>query len=203
MTTETKQSHNLKTLKRHTRYYQSGGDLIVIVGDTSFRVASVFFTRESKDFEDRLAESAKAADPTSVPKTAETDRCPTHIIVIASSENVTAEDFAHLCWVFFNEKFSVYETTLTAWKTILRLANQWNFAQVKDLAFREVDAPGKFSIPLVERIILYTEYKAAFSYVEPLYVDLLSRAAHLDLDEANALGLETVLKISAARESLR
>ncbi|KAF9445069.1 hypothetical protein P691DRAFT_806204 [Macrolepiota fuliginosa MF-IS2] len=196
---------SLKSLRRHELYYDEAGDLIIIVGDTSFRVPSSFFTRESRVFRDRLAEgrAAKLNSDASRKNKSDDDTCQTHTIVIEADEKVSANDFAQLCWVFFNPKLSIYEAPLPKWQTILRLANQWNFAEVKDLAFREIDHPGKFNLIFIDRLVLYRNYKAERIYLEKLYVELLSRPEPLSFEEANKLGLTDTLLISGARERLR
>jgi len=103
----------------------------------------------------------------------------------------------------FCRKLSIYETTLDNWKTILRLADQYKFAAVKDLAFREIDKPGAFDVSIVERIILYRKYNADRKYLEKLYVELLARPEPLTFNEGQDLSLELALLISGARERLR
>lgn len=100
-------------------------------------------------------------------------------------------------------KLSIYDASLNKWKTILRLANQWHFAEVKDLAFRELDIPGKFSLSIVERIVLYRQYASDRKYLEPLYAQLLSRSEPLTVEEGQSLGITSALLISGARERLR
>jgi hypothetical protein len=69
-------------------------------------VASVFFTRESTIFRDRLLEGVpKGGDeksPQSRKNTDTSDVCVKQTIVIEAHENVTADDFAQLCSIFFN-----------------------------------------------------------------------------------------------------
>lgn len=99
-------------------------------------------------------------------------------------------------------RFSIYENTLESWKTILRLANQWDFPEVKDLAFRELENVTKFPIPLVERIVLYRKHKAEPKYLEPLYYSLLSRFEPLTEKEGEALELKLALQVNALREGI-
>jgi len=109
-----------------------------------------------------------------------------------------AEIFPGYC-----RKLSIYETTLVNWKTILRLADQYKFTEVKNLAFREIDKSGAFDMSIVERIILYRKYDADRKYLETLYVELLARPEPLTLSEGQDLSLELALLISGARERLR
>ncbi|KAF9449276.1 hypothetical protein P691DRAFT_667854, partial [Macrolepiota fuliginosa MF-IS2] len=193
----------LKNLKEHDIYYDNGSDLIVIVGDTSFRVPSYFFTRDSPIFRERLAEGQKGngADASTKPKTVDhRDRASLYTIVIEPEEKVSADDFAKLCWVFLNTKLSIYEESLGTWEVILRLSTQWQFTEVKDLAFRELHRPGKFNLSLIDRIVLYDRYHAEQKYLEPLYGELLCRAKSLTEEEGTALGMKDVIRISRARE---
>lgn len=74
---------------------------------------------------------------------------------------------------------------------------------MKNLALRELDTPGQFTLPLVERIVLYRQYDADKKYLGPLYEKLLSRAEPLTSEEGYALGMALVLLVSEAREHLR
>lgn len=73
----------------------------------------------------------------------------------------------------------IYDTSLETWKVILRLATQHKFSQVKNLAFRELNTPGKLKFSLVEMVVLYPQFKAEKKYLDPLYKDLLWRIEHL------------------------
>jgi hypothetical protein len=55
---------------------------------------------------------------------------------------------------------------------------------------------------LVERIILYQKYHADRKYIGPLYEELLARPAPLSQQEGEALGLKSVIEITAARDEL-
>ncbi|KAF9442035.1 hypothetical protein P691DRAFT_779588 [Macrolepiota fuliginosa MF-IS2] len=167
----------LKNLEEHDVYYDNGSDLIVIVGDTSFRVLSYFFTRDSPVFRERLAEGQKGngADASTKPKIADhRDHASLYTIVIEPEEK----------------------------EVILRLSTQWQFTEVKDLAFRELHRPGKFNLSLIDRIVLYDRYHAEQKYLEPLYGELLCRAKSLTEEEGTALGMKDVIRISRARETL-
>ncbi|KAL9712183.1 hypothetical protein Ac2012v2_005260 [Leucoagaricus gongylophorus] len=189
----------LTNIKNHDSYYIKGGDLSILVDDTRFLVPSYFFSRESPDFKERLQAKASANDISKSSGHVQTIQ----EIIIHADENVTPDDFAQLCWVFFNEKISIYETTIENWQTILRLASQYKFAEVKELAFREIDKPGVFDMSIVDRIILYRKYNADRNYLEKLYVELLGRPEPLTIEEGDKLSLKLALLISGARERLR
>lgn len=66
--------------------------------DTLFRVASIFFTRESVVFRDCLLGTAANLQPSEVG----TDCTPLYILGIPPKANVTPNDFAQFCSVVFN-----------------------------------------------------------------------------------------------------
>ncbi|KAJ3562671.1 hypothetical protein NP233_g9425 [Leucocoprinus birnbaumii] len=195
----------LKSLKKHPVYYHPGGDLIIIVGDTSFRIASIFFARESEVFRERLSEDLTKTNGTDRNKSknaTDPDTSTNHTIVIEAHELVSPDDFAELCSIFYNPQFSIYEKTLTSWKTVLRLADQWSFKEVKALAFRELEKADRFPMPLVDRIVLYQRYNADKAYLEPLYEELISRREALTEQEGEALGMRCTTRVNKVRQEL-
>ncbi len=103
----------------------------------------------------------------------------------------------------FPRKLGTYDAPLETWKVVLRLATQYQFSEVRNLAFRELDILGKSNMSLVERIVLYRQYDADRKYLDPLYEELLSRPKPLSSEEGEAFGLATALLIARAREQLR
>ncbi|KAJ7601929.1 hypothetical protein B0H17DRAFT_128796 [Mycena rosella] len=83
--------------------------------------APIFFERESKFFKTQLA----------VPATPGRTRIGTADDSAIMLDNVRSADFAKLLWVFYNPKYSLYESTIEDWSTILELAQRWEFAEVK------------------------------------------------------------------------
>ncbi len=74
------------------------------VGNVCFRQASYFFTRESHVFRDRLAEDIGKKKTTNHtgPDSANSDVCAGHTLIIKPDENVSPDDFAELCSIFYN-----------------------------------------------------------------------------------------------------
>jgi hypothetical protein len=86
------------------------------------------------------------------------------------------------------------------WIVILRLAAQWKFMEVKELAISRLEL---FEMEVIKRIQLYQACWVSEKYLFPLYLQLASREELLGLDEAQALGIETFVLIQQARERLR
>lgn len=97
-------------------------------------------------------------------------------------------------------EYSIYNAPLDKWKRILTLAQQWGFVQVERLCVRELE---KLSIPPVEKIQLYQDFKIDANLLHGSYVALTIRSEPLDVDEGNKLGLSTSLNIARARELAR
>jgi len=176
--------------KRHPIYYFEGGDLHVVVAETLFRVHSYFFIRESRPFHRK----ANPVSPGS-PREGLTELAPILL------ENISPEEFETFLWVFYNPLLSVYETTIEKWKMILRLADLWDFKEVKELAVRELHK--KQELDLVDRLALYQNYKVDPCHLVPLYGFLCARDTPLTLQESKILGLDTTLLIANMREQLR
>ena len=96
--------------------------------------------------------------------------------------------------------YSLYDAPISAWETILYFADHYDFAQIKDLAVRELQTK---DISLVDRIILYHKYRVPQNYLIPLYEELCTHEIPPSVPEAIKLGLVAVVIIFQARERLR
>jgi hypothetical protein len=80
------------------------------------------------------------------------------------------------------------------------LAHRWAFAQVKDLAVRELE---KITMEDVDRIALYHKHAVDRRILIPRYAALAAREYSLDVEEGNKLGMETTVFIAHARDCAR
>jgi hypothetical protein len=185
---------------RHDKYYIDQADLHILVRgrpqdgkktrQTMFRVHSYFFSRESPIFNRKI----NPASPGDIREGSD-DKDP---VVL---EDVAAEDFEKLLWVFYNPTYSLYDASVEDWNCILGLAHEWNFEEVKELAVRELHKKKELSI--VERMALYEKYKVNKRHLVPLYAALCQRDYPLTVEEAKILGFESTILVNAARERLR
>jgi len=76
---------------------------------------------------------------------------------------------------------------------------RWDFPRIHALALHNLN---HLSLPLVDRIVLYTNCSVSFEHLLPLYVELCTREASLSLEESVRLGFDLVAPISQVRESL-
>ncbi|KAJ7270113.1 hypothetical protein B0H12DRAFT_1009185, partial [Mycena haematopus] len=183
-------SGSLLGLQRCDKYYINGGDLYCIAENKLMRVHRYFFERESKYFKEQLAVPATPG----APRLGGSDDS---AIIL---DNVRNEDFMKLLWVFYNPKYSLYDATIEDWSTILELAHRWEFAEVKNLAIRELE---KLDMLDIDRIVLYHKFAVDESYLIPRYVALCERPELLTVEEGLRLGMEIVIPLSRARECMR
>ncbi|KDR75465.1 hypothetical protein GALMADRAFT_140117 [Galerina marginata CBS 339.88] len=181
---------SISLLNRHPDYYIDAGDLHVLAQRTLFRVHGYFFSRESPIFSRKL----NPASPGDV-REGTTDNDP---VVL---EDVSPAEFEKLLWVFYNPKYSLYDTSIDDWNCILNLADKWEFHEVKELAVRELHK--KKDLDLVSKMALYQKYKVDPRHLVPLYAELCERDTSLTLEEATILGIESTVIVNTARERLR
>ena len=95
----------------------------------------------------------------------------------------------------------MYNATSPIWCSIFSLSSpgRWDFPRIHALALRNLN---HLSLPLVDRIVLYTNCSVSFEHLLPLYVELCTREASLSLEESVRLGFDLIAPISQVRESL-
>jgi hypothetical protein len=96
--------------------------------------------------------------------------------------------------------YSDYDATTNEWISILKLACEYEFVQVKNLAIRGLEG---MNLSAVERLCIYQLYRVGPSHTVPLLVELCIRNEGPTDDETEKLGIKTSLVIYRARESLR
>ena len=94
----------------------------------------------------------------------------------------------------------MYDTETSDWEIILELAVRWEFPEVKDLAVRELE---KKEIADSKRIKLYHANQVDPNILIPRYASLCERENPLTFEEAEDIGMKTVVMISAGREAVR
>jgi len=175
---------------RHADYYIHGGDIIFRVEDTLFRVHRFFFTRESAFFRSKLPHPPPPGEFTK-------GSSDVHPLVL---EGTLEADFERFLWVFYNPKYSLYHASTEEWTSILKLAHQWSFDGVKDLALRELE---RLEIPPLRKIVIYQSYGVDRRLLQNAFTALAIRDKPMTIEEGQELGLETVIQLARARELVR
>ncbi|KAI0254405.1 hypothetical protein BJV78DRAFT_1121158 [Lactifluus subvellereus] len=181
---------NSQRVVRHAEYYIHGGDVIFLVESNLFRVHRYFFTRDSAFFRDKLPYPPPAGELTK----GGSDSNP---LVL---EDALQVDFERFLWVFYNPKYSLYNANAEEWTSILRLAHQWEFVEVKSLALRELE---RLEIPPLRKIVIYHSYAIDRNLLQAAYTALTVRDGPITIEEGRELGLETALQLARARELAR
>ncbi|KAF8483645.1 hypothetical protein DFH94DRAFT_605215, partial [Russula ochroleuca] len=177
-------------VSRHTKYYIPGGDVVFRVENIIFRVHRYFFTRDSSFFREKLPHPPPPGEFSK----GSSDNNPFIL------EDTLKVDFEHLLWVFYNEKYNIYEAGVDVWSSILKLAHQWDFDEVKAFAFRELEQQ---EMPALQKIILYHTHEIDRKYLLAAYTELAVRDDPITIEEGLLLGLETSLRLAHARELAR
>jgi hypothetical protein len=97
-------------------------------------------------------------------------------------------------------KYSLYQANVEEWTSILKLAHQWNFVAVKELALRELE---QLEIPPLHKIAIYQAYEIDRRLLQAAYTALTVRDKPITIEEGKELGLETVIQLARARELVR
>jgi hypothetical protein len=97
-------------------------------------------------------------------------------------------------------KYSLYDATIEEWTSILKLAHQWDFIEVKALAIRELE---NLRIPALQKIVIYQTYGVDRKYLQAAFTALAVRDEPISVEEGRELGLETALQLARAREAAR
>jgi hypothetical protein len=97
-------------------------------------------------------------------------------------------------------KYNIYEAGVDVWSSILKLAHQWDFDEVKAFAFRELEQQ---EMPALQKIILYHTHEIDRKYLLAAYTELAVRDDPITIEEGLLLGLETSLRLAHARELAR
>jgi len=82
----------------------------------------------------------------------------------------------------------------------LKLANQWHFVEVKELAVRELQ---NIQIPPIQKIVIYQTYSIDRNLLQPAFTALTARDEPITIEEGRELTLETALQLAKARELAR
>ena len=97
-------------------------------------------------------------------------------------------------------KYSLYDASVEEWTSILKLAHQWEFIEVKALAVRELE---NLQMPPLQKIVLYQKYEINRSLLKPALTALTIRDEAVTIEEGREIGLETALDVARAREIAR
>ncbi|KAL1712974.1 hypothetical protein EV715DRAFT_296559 [Schizophyllum commune] len=164
-----------------SRFYLSDGNIKFKLDDGSvYNVHRSFFETHS-------------------PKFAAEYLCNSHAEVVRLAE-VSSVDFECFLSMIYPTAIGEYDIhTVPEWTSVLRLATKWSFDRLRTLAMREIE-------PLadaVDKIVLAREFDFGDAWIMPALKEICAAPDWLDYEDAQRLGLRTVVEIGRAREKLR
>ncbi|KZP19786.1 hypothetical protein FIBSPDRAFT_862262 [Athelia psychrophila] len=164
---------------RHSQYYFKDGNVVFLIEETLYNVHRYFFERDSAHFRSVL-ESVEGVD----------EKNP---IVLP---DVSCSDFDEFLAILYPTDFRrPTQKTTAQWTSVLHLAAKWGFESVQLLA---IDNLAATAIP-VDKIVLGRRYGIS-DWLAGAYEAVCTRADPLTVEEGMKLGVEDIIKISAARQ---
>ncbi|KZP15344.1 hypothetical protein FIBSPDRAFT_867251 [Athelia psychrophila] len=161
---------------RHPQYYFEDGNVVFRIEDTLYNVHRYFFARDSTHFR-AILQDADASYP-------------------CVMSDVSCADFDEFLAILYPTDFRrPTEKTTAQWTSILHLAAKWGFENIKLLA---IDSLTANAIP-IDKIVLGRRYGIT-EWLAGAYEAVCTRADPLTLEEGVKLGVEDVVRISAARQ---
>ncbi|KZP28658.1 hypothetical protein FIBSPDRAFT_817073 [Athelia psychrophila] len=164
----------------HSQYYFKDGNVVFLIEEVLYNVHRYFFERDSAHFRSIL-ESGQGVD----------EKNP---IVLP---DVSCSDFDEFLTILYPTDFRrPTQKTTTQWTSILHLAAKWGFESIQLLAIDKLTAT---AIP-VDKIVLGRRYGIS-DWLPGAYEAVCTRADPLTVEEGMKLGVEDVIRISAARQA--
>ncbi|KZP05980.1 hypothetical protein FIBSPDRAFT_940208 [Athelia psychrophila] len=165
---------------RHSQYYFKDGNIVFLIEEVLYNVHRYFFERDSAHFRSILG-SVQGAD----------EQNP---IVLP---DVSCNDFDEFLAILYPTDFRrPTEKTTAQWTSILHLAAKWGFESIQFLA---IDSLTATAIP-VDKIVLGRRYSIS-DWLPGAYEAVCTRADPLTVEEGMKLGVEDIIRISAARQA--
>ncbi|KZP28764.1 hypothetical protein FIBSPDRAFT_690695, partial [Athelia psychrophila] len=110
--------------------------------------------------------------------------------------DVSCSDFDEFLAILYPTDFRrPTEKTTAQWTSILHLASKWGFGSIQLVA---IDKLAATAIP-VDKIVLGRRYGVS-DWLHGAYEAVCTRANPLTVEEGMKLGVEDIIKISAARQ---
>ncbi|KAA1470437.1 hypothetical protein DENSPDRAFT_879710 [Dentipellis sp. KUC8613] len=176
---------------RHSEFYFNDGSLVVLVETTLFRIFASTLARHSRFFA-HLFESSRLPGE---PSTGFSENHPLKF------EDVSVADFEQLLRVLYPRDLFLPPTlTATEWVAVLRLAAQWDFPSLRQLALQQLQT---LPLPPVDKIVLSREHGVRARWTLDAYVELCERDEPLSMEEAGRLGLEVAMGVMRVRERVQ
>ncbi|KZP17559.1 hypothetical protein FIBSPDRAFT_830342 [Athelia psychrophila] len=164
---------------RHSQYYFKDGNVVFSIEDVLYNVHRYFFERDSSHFRSILesVQGVVEKNPIVLP-------------------GVSCSDFDEFLAILYPIDFRrPTEKTTAQWTSVLHLAAKWGFESIQLLAIDKLTATAIH----IDKIVLGRRYGIS-DWLPGAYEAVCTRADPLTVEEGMKLGVEDIIKISAARQ---
>ncbi|KAL1702792.1 hypothetical protein EV121DRAFT_281579 [Schizophyllum commune] len=111
---------------------------------------------------------------------------------IIEVHDVSSIDFQRFLSIIYPSELGVCDIrTVDEWTSVLRLASTWSVASLRQVAIREIEPK---ATP-IDKIVLAREFGLGEAWLLPAFVALCRSSEPLEYEDAERLGLRTVLEI--------
>ncbi|KAI5830530.1 hypothetical protein K523DRAFT_415815 [Schizophyllum commune Tattone D] len=120
---------------------------------------------------------------------------------ILEIHDVSSIDFQRFLSIIYPNELGVCDIrTVDEWTSVLRLASMWSVTSLRQVAIREIEP----NATPIDKIVLAREFGLGEAWLLPAFVALCRSSEPLEYEDAERLGLRTVLEIVRInREALR
>ncbi|KAI0078035.1 hypothetical protein K474DRAFT_1706761 [Panus rudis PR-1116 ss-1] len=177
-------------LERDSEYYFDDQLITFAVERKLFRVHRYFLVRDSEFFRDLFS---IPSPPGEIVEGTSDDR-PIRL------EGVKIDEFRCLLRFFYDSTYGCSIITLEDWISLLSISTRYIFTKIRDLAVLRISTQS--AVTPIQKITLAHQFDIP-QWIPPALVDLCKRQEPIDDEEAECLGIRTVVKIAQARELAR
>lgn len=173
---------------RDAEYYFNDTLVVFLVEQRLFRVHTCFLTRDSDFFRGLF----------SLPQPENTAEGQSDVAPIRL-EGVTVHEFKCLMRFVYTSMYGPSISAIEDWIALLSISTRYDFERIRDMAIQELST--KVFDP-IKKITLADKHNVP-QWLSAAYVDLCKRPEPLTEQEAEELGLKTVVRVARARELVR
>ncbi|KAI5890028.1 uncharacterized protein SCHCODRAFT_02749871 [Schizophyllum commune H4-8] len=156
----------------HPFYLQDGNTKLKLDDDTFYNVHRYFFERHAPRFAELYLRDGQPD--------------------IIEIHDVSSIDFQRFLSIIYPNELGVCDIhTVEEWTSVLRLASAWSVASLRQVAIREIEPK---ATP-VDKIVLARKFGLGETWLLPAFVALCRSSEPLEYEDAERLGLRSVLEI--------
>ncbi|KAL1711963.1 hypothetical protein EV715DRAFT_214566 [Schizophyllum commune] len=171
-----------KEASQEHRFYLRDGNVKLELDDgTLYNVHRYFFATHAPKFTEEYLDGAEKSSP----------------IKLAG---VSGVDFQRFLSIVYPTKLGRCDIhTVDEWTSVLRLATRWSIESLCDLAIEEI----KPMASPFDKVTIAREFDLGPGWLLPAFADICQRPNWLNREEAERLGLPTVVEVGRIREEAR